>query len=367
MGAYWILLMAVVIVQLQAILFRRFALKRLHYSRTFDVSACYEGDRFELVETIENRKPLPVPWLRVESQFRSGIQFKGQLNLDISEGQFNQNHKSFFSLMPWTKIVRKHHVTAARRGIYRLGTVSVTSGDLVGISTVVESLPLEGHLTIYPDPVDVTDMELPVQTWMGDMIVQRWIVPDPFHLSGVREYREGDSLKDIHWKASARSGEIQVHRKEATADSRLMIYLNVEDHEHMWNRATKPETIEYGIRLAAGISIHLLSQGQVVGFGSNATMDEHISLSPFVPPAAGMSQQTAIMEVLAALELSRSVSFHDYMESELRNLEVDYDMLVVTSYMNDKLERVIDRFRQDGHRVQIHLLDESGVRKEASA
>ncbi|MGM1045124.1 MAG: DUF58 domain-containing protein [Bacillota bacterium] len=365
MGAYWVLLVAAVVISMQAGLFRRLALRKITYNRSFKVSTCFEGEALELIETIENRKVLPVPWLRVESQFRMGLVFRGQQNLDISEGQFNQNHKSFFSLMPWTKIVRRHYVTAAHRGIYRLGTVSMTSGDLLGSNFVVRSVPLQGKVVVYPEPLDVSEMSLPVQTWMGDMIVRRWIVEDPFLISGIREYRDGDPLKNIHWKASARSGSLQVHRRDATADCRIKLYLNIEDHELMWSKATRPEPVEHGIRLAAGVASHLLSQGMELGLGSNGSLEEEPNELIDIPISGGREQLSLIYESLARLELNRAISFHDYMEQELYRLEGSHDILVLSTYVNDRLQSMLNRFKEEGHRVQITLLEEPGLsRKE---
>ncbi|WP_422657145.1 DUF58 domain-containing protein [Paenibacillus sp. EC2-1] len=360
MGAYWILLIAAVVIVLQAGLFRRLALKRITYSRSFKVTTCFEGEALELVEIIENRKVLPVPWLRVESQFRTGIAFRGQNNLDISEGQYNQNHKSFFSLMPWTKMVRRHHVTATHRGVYKLGTVSMTSGDLLGSSSDVRSFPIDGGLTVYPEPLDPKEMTLPVQTWLGDLIVRRWIVEDPFLVSGIRDYRDGDPLKDVHWKASARRGSLQVRRRDATADCRIKLYLNIEDHEQMWSHATRPEAVEYGIRLAAGVAAHLLTQGMEVGLGANGRLDDGGSELINIPVSGGREQLNFIYEALARLELTRVLSFHDYLEQELQHLEGSYDILILSTYMSDRLQKVLDQFHEHGHRVQVTMLEERG-------
>lgn len=368
MGAYWILLIAAVVIVVQGKIFKRTALKKLNYSRSFKVSTCYEGDSVELIEIIENRKALPVPWLRVESQFRSGLAFDNQLNLDISEGQFNQNHKSFFSLLPWTKILRRHRITAKRRGLYKLGTVSMTTGDLVGMESIVQSKTLSGGIIVYPMPMDVSDMALPVQTWMGEMLVRRWILEDPFLISGVREYRDGDPLKDIQWKATARTGILQVHRRDTTADSRLLIYLNIEDHEQMWSKATRPEPIEYGIRLAAGITAHLLSQGMEIGMGTNGTLGEDSTDEAFVPVAGGMTQQHLIFEMLARLELTRKASFHDYLASELSRHEEARDILILSTYVSPRLEEMFQRFRDHGHTIQVFPLGEApSPAKEVSA
>lgn len=358
MDAYWMLLLAALVIGFQSFIFRKTAFRKLSYSRSFQVSSCYEGDKIELMETIGNRKALPVPWLRVESRFRTGLLFGSQLNLDISEGQHSQNHKSFFSLMPWTKIVRRHQITAVRRGVYKLGTVTMTSGDLLGLSSMVRSQALEGELTVYPNPIDMHNMELPVRSWIGDLVVRRWIMEDPFLQSGVRAYRSGDPLKDIHWKASAKAGSLQVHQRDTTADGRVLIYLNVEDHEQMWTHATKPEPIEYGIRLTAGIVVHLLSQGMEAGFGTNGTLEEEPETHVSIPVTGGKNHQEQILSTLARLELTRRMSFHDYLAAELERLEEARDILILSTYISPRLEEMLSRFVSRGHTVTIHILDQ---------
>ena len=61
----------------QGSLFRRCALKRLTYQRDFSARAVFAGDTVELVEVIRNRKPLPLPWLRVESWMSNALVFGG--------------------------------------------------------------------------------------------------------------------------------------------------------------------------------------------------------------------------------------------------------------------------------------------------
>ena len=95
----------------------------------------------------------------------------------------------------------------------------MTTGDLVGMESIVEGKTLSGGIIVYPMPMDVSDMALPVQTWMGEMLVRRWILEDPFPDIGRAEYRDGDPLKDIQWKATARTDTLQVHRRDTTVST----------------------------------------------------------------------------------------------------------------------------------------------------
>ena len=96
-----------------------------------------------------------------------------------------------------------------------------------------------GELLVYPKPALVPIHELPYHSWQGDQSVRRWIISDPFIIAGVRGYQAGDTYKQINWKATAKTGTLQVHQYDFTADRRLMIYLNVDDAEGMWRSVTE--------------------------------------------------------------------------------------------------------------------------------
>jgi Uncharacterized conserved protein (some members contain a von Willebrand factor type A (vWA) domain) len=192
MAFHFILLTFVLLMLLQAIFFRRIGLVRIRYDRRLSARSCFQDDEIEMVETIENRKWLPVPWLRVESQIPAGLRFGSQANLDISSGSIYQNHKSLFSLMPYTRITRRHTVKCAKRGYYRAESVTMTAGDLFGFASTARRIELGFELIVYPKPLLPEEWDLPTHSWMGEAVVRRWIVDDPFLIAGTREYRYGD-------------------------------------------------------------------------------------------------------------------------------------------------------------------------------
>ena len=133
MSVHWLLIVTALVLYLQGKLYQWLGLRGVGYRRYFDVPACFQGDEVQLVEVISNRKLLPLPWLRLESLMQSGLRFHSQANLDISSGELFQNHRSLFSLMPYTQITRRHRIRCLKRGCYDLHTATMTSGDLLGL------------------------------------------------------------------------------------------------------------------------------------------------------------------------------------------------------------------------------------------
>jgi uncharacterized protein (DUF58 family) len=86
----------------------------------------------------------------------------------------------------------------------------------------------------------------------------------------TREYRYGDDLRLVHWRATARTGELMVRLEErpwrAAAslfiDSRLSAHLlGGEAHGLAGDPAPPPDTLEWVVEAAASIGVHLLRRG----------------------------------------------------------------------------------------------------------
>lgn len=355
MSVYWLLIVTALVLLLQGKVYQWWGLRRVSYKRMFDVPACFQGDEVQLIEVIANRKLLPLPWLRLESLMQSGLRFRSQSNLDISSGELFQNHRSLFSLMPYTQVTRRHRVRCLKRGCYDLQTATMTCGDPLGMYVSFRTLQFDRQirLLVYPERIPIGDVPLPFHSWQGDVSVRRWIIDDPFRIAGVRGYRYGDTLNMINWSATARTGSLQVHQRDFTADHRIMIWLNFEITETMWSAVTNPERIEKGIAYAAALAESCISLGIDTGFGCNGVTVDQPKQSVRVAPSGGPAHLTDLYETMAMLLIESRERFFDFMEYDLLQSTSNTDFIVITSYVSDKMERQFERLRQNGNAVKV--------------
>src|SRR5690606_26102701 len=110
----WLIIIVVVMIAVQGQIFFRIGPRKLTYQRFFNVSRCYAGEEIEMVERIANHKLLPIPWVRLESTLSADLKFARQKGQTIREGELFQNHRSLFSLMPYTQVVRRHKLVCAK-------------------------------------------------------------------------------------------------------------------------------------------------------------------------------------------------------------------------------------------------------------
>jgi hypothetical protein len=353
----WIVLVAAVIIGAQGYVYRRLALRRLTYTRYFGRAKARFGETIDLVETIENRKWLPLPWVRIESLLPAGLDFHRQENLRIVSGAIYQNHRSLFHLGWYTKIVRRHRLTCSRRGFYRLETATLTSGDMFGITQVSRSIPLESTLVVLPRLLPLRELSLPSHSWMGDFVVRRWIVRDPFMIAGVREYQPGDPLKTIAWKATARTGRLQGHQQDFTADRRLFIVLNIEESENMWKAVTDPERIEHGISVAATLAKYALDYGMETGFVCNGSTADAKGEPVWIPPAAGSAHFEFLLEQMGKLVIERACDTYTMLERLVAQRITGQDMVWITAFVSERMLGYRQQLMRMGNAVEIYRLE----------
>jgi uncharacterized protein (DUF58 family) len=367
MTAGWIIFVTFVVVVLQGWIYQRRGLKGIRYDRFFNVKGVFEGDEVEMVERIANRKLLPVPWLRVESKINENLEFEKQKNLSIKHQQF---HKSIFSLMPYMQITRRHRVHCKKRGCYELKSVALTCGDSFGFNNESKVYEVSAQLLVYPTLIEPDSIPMSSHSWQGDVTVRRWIVEDPFMVSGVREYVYGDPLNHINWKATARVGKLQVHNRDHTADPRLMIYLNIDLSEGMWEAVTEPEVIELGISYAASITRHAISQGIQTGFGCNGHLIDEPGQPVRIPARCSNEHLMGLYEILAKLMIERSVTFFTFLEDDVKQGVTGTDYLLITSYVSERMANQIQKLKSYGNSVDLLWLyprskDDEGAVKYA--
>lgn len=353
MNIHWFIISAVLVIMIQFFIFRIFNLKGFTYERSFNKTHCFEGDRVEMVERLVNRKGLPIPWLRVESQLDTGLKFDSDANFDVSDGTLYQNHKSLFSLMGYKQLTRRHNVLCSKRGCYRLTSAALTFGDLFGFHKKWMRVPLSEELIVYPTPADMSELNLPSRSWQGNVSVRRWIVEDPFYVTGVRDYMPGDSLKSINWSATARVGELQVHRRDYTADYKLMVVLNVDDHDFVRTTVRNPAVIERGIRYAASLVQYATEQGMATGFVTNGYNRDKPDQMIDVQMETGSDHMFHIYEQLAKLVIAPVMKFEALLQGIAEQYADRYDIVVLTSYTSERIEAALDKLRSEGHGVDV--------------
>ena len=288
-----------------------------------------EGDEIALIEEVENRGFLPLPWLKAELTSSKWLEFADSQSLVTEETRFVP---SFFMMKPHHKVTRRWKVRCVKRGIYDLKKVVLVTTDLLGGSSPSQMVDVNARLTVLPAPADLTlDFRTP-KHMIGDVIVRRHLLFDPFLIAGVRAYTPGDTMNRIHWLATARQGELMVHNNEYSAGQSLSVILNMQSRPYEKDGVIDKDKMEDAIRLAAGYFDSTLRTGIPVRFLSNAGPLH--SREPVVTEEYhGREHVKELMLRLAALPLCSTEAFPTFLGTTCRTISSS-DIVILTCYAN---------------------------------
>ncbi|MDO4740302.1 MAG: DUF58 domain-containing protein [Eubacteriales bacterium] len=357
MSAVWALLAAFFLAALQAALFAIFNLHALSYRRYLNKKTVYEGEKVELVEVIRNMKILPVPWLRAESRISPFLRFGRQHSAE-REISAEQYHKSVFFLAPFRQVTRRHTISCLHRGCYDIGSVALTTGDIFGMSNRTTQTKHDCTLEVWPRLLSENELTTPCTRWQGEMAVRRYILPDPFLVANIRGYMQGDPLRDIHWRATARTGSLQVKVRDYTADPKVLVLLNVQTKENQWGELMdyEQETIEQGIRIAATLCERALRYGSEAGFASNACYqgEKGTGQTIFVPARRSADQLEQLFSAMSRMIIHYEATFQTFLD----NFEVSgADILILSAYESEGIRRRMREMELLGNSVAFMPLE----------
>lgn len=150
-------------------------------------------------------------------------------------------------------------VRADVRGKYEVGPLVVRLTDPFGLCELTRSFPSVDRLTVIPEIVSLPSIRLAGEyTGTGDSRARSVAVHGEDD-AATREYRHGDDLRRVHWRSTARVGDLMVRREEQPWESRATVVLDARAFAH---RGEGPgASFEWSVSAAASIALHLRRNG----------------------------------------------------------------------------------------------------------
>ncbi len=331
---------------LDGVVYRRFP----YYRRAFP------GESVPLKVTIENNKPLPLSWLRVEDPWPLAIGPEDERLLGPSHIPEHGNLTNVFSLRWFEKTSREYTLRFRKRGHYKVGPVNLQSGDAFGIYERSRRAGPAQYLTVFPEVIPFESLNLPAEDPFGTTKSRRRIFEDPNQPMGVREYRTEDEFRRVHWPATAKTGQLQVRVFQPTSAQVAQICLNtstMEDHYGVY-----PELFEYLVSVAATLTDHYFNRGYQVGFMSNGSfIHSHRPIN--IPPGRSMKQLSVLLEVLAGITPLFSIPFEKYLIREMPQVPYGASLLVITAVTPPVLLETLARLKRHNRQVTLLSLAQS--------
>jgi uncharacterized protein (DUF58 family) len=334
-------------------LWGRFCLSNVTYARRFSAQRLFCGEEADLWIEVVNAKPLPLPWLKAEDEFPKDLPVQ-QARLDYSAKDQRVVLANIFSLRWYERVRRHYRLHAERRGVFDFGPALISSGDLFGFRERRGVNDQVDPVLVYPKIVSLEKLGLQAARPSGEQSTSRRVIEDPLRLATVRDYRAGDSVRHIHWKATARRGALQTKVFDPGATQTLIVALNTQTLDSQY-AGILSDVFETAAVVAASIAHAGSDAHRAVGLYTNGSVrDSHRWVS--VPASRRSDQQARILESLAQLTYMTLIPFERLLREEAPHFPYGATIVVVSAIMNEPIATTLLDLQTAGHPIALVIV-----------
>ena len=338
-------------------------LSRIYYDVSVSQALLEPEEEFIIRSTIENHKPLFLPYLSMEESLPYEIQISETEQVDrdstglqvftnTTSAQYEQIRnaylKSSFYLMPNQKFTREVRASLPCRGRFLFRGCNLHGGDFLGLSDSDRSFPTTREVVVMPKRAPIPDIGRLVGDFLGDLSVNRFIFEDPMLTIGFSEYTGREPLRDISWSQTARMGRTMVKNYDHTVDLSLTILLNVQSANP---NSDDDQAVETCISMVRSLCETLEEQHIKYSFLTNAIPVGMIGGADEIEQGNGNRHFFAMMEMLGRLTSIGAKPFSNTILRACRTSEQGRHHILVTPDWNPEWAepmRLLEKL-SDGH------------------
>ena len=248
-------------------------------------------------------------------------------------------------LLPGGVIRAAYRLPTDRRGVLEIGPLRASMEDPFGMARVWMQASGVSELTVYPQVDEIP----PVPQTTGNDPMAGAEHPNALGRSGddfyaLRPYVLGDDLRRVHWPSTARHDDLMVRQDELPWQGRATVFLDLR------SATTAPEALELAVSATASIVNASTRRQDLVRLVTSDGTDSGF--------AAGHAHVEAIMEHLAAVQLSHDTAFRRVVDQMARSATGGALIVVCAEPAREEVDRFL-RLRNRFGSVSVVRFDRS--------
>jgi uncharacterized protein (DUF58 family) len=342
--------------------------------RRTTVDRVYEiGDSISMTVELENRGRLSVPWILAEDSIPNPALDPGRRRLQVDGPRM-----ALTRMAPGeTQAVFEYHVKFLQRGYFQFGPTLVETGDVFGLHRRYRLVAEPQFVLVLPKVLPLEGYRLASRRPIGEIRVAHRLFEDPTRLAGVRLFQRGDPLNRVHWRATARTGQLhsRVYENSRVAGATLLL----DFHQDSYRGSFGSSSAELAIVTVAALANAVSVQGQQIGLVTNgrdaadrireegwqgeflnrtmarnnaAIAAENTRMRPVVVPTRKSSDNfLRILETLARLEQTDGLDFQGLIREASVQLPRDATIVAVLSRVTPEMAQALGELVSRGFLV----------------
>lgn len=231
--------------------------------RECDAEPIEVGESVEVKLRVRNRGTIPVAWVLIEDLLPESALKQRPARIKVKGRRLK-----LVMIRAGKSVTLKYRIEGLMRGYYQIGPLLLETGDLFGLHRRHRVVTKPVFLMVYPKVIPLPRYDFSSMRPIGEVKLAHLLFEDPTRSAGVRPYQVGDPLQRVHWRATARTGELHSRVYEPTSLAGATLLLDF--HQAHYHRRGEPYRSELAVTVTASLSYAVAMLGQQVGVACNA-------------------------------------------------------------------------------------------------
>jgi uncharacterized protein (DUF58 family) len=335
------------------------------------------GDTVAVQITVHNGGWTPVPWLLLEDVLPARALVESRQRLKVKKKRVK-----IAMLASRGQTTLSYQIEFKMRGYYQVGPLVLESGDLFGLDRRY-CVGTEPHFVlVYPRVLPLAGYDLAARRPIGEVRLTHRLFEDPTRIAGVRPYETGDPFARVHWRATARTGQLhsKIYEPSTIAGAALLL----DFHEAGYHSKGEPLRSELAVTAAASLAHAVYQLGQQIGLVTNGSdavdrirregwahdyrsrdaarksvsmLETSDRLAPLVVETRrGAEQLKRILETLARVELTGGLTLPQLIGETTSRLPRDATVIALLPQVSEATALALGNLRRRGHAVKAILI-----------
>lgn len=300
------------------------------------------GDSIEIGYKLNNIGFLPIAYVEVEC------------NISKRLGNMAFPTQTIF-FKPFEIVSVKEKFKCRHRGFYSLGELNIRIRDFLNIFEKHIVFNKDIDLIVYPRIYEINEINIPAAEFFGKLRTSYNTHEDYTSIRNIREYTEGDSVKKIHWKITAKLNDVYIKEFELSANSKINIIIDgyennfIEDHDG--------EIEERMIEVAASIINYCLKNNLETTLTTNITQRRYLE-------GRSLDKLDIFLKELIAFVPKSKIPLHEILVIESRKLFYGSTLVILTTKLDKDLFDIFISLRDKRFNLIVVLIKNDGFMED---
>jgi hypothetical protein len=288
------------------------------------------GEDTEIIIVVKNESLLPFPYVLVTNEALSQLKlgYKG----------------SAIFLAPDESKFIKTEVLFKNRGIYDLGKTNLIFRDFFNVFSICKFINEDITIKVYPKIYTINEELIRGGSVFQNIRNQKSSYEDIYTISDVRKYRNGDNIKHINWKVSAKHGELYVKNFDSISGEDYYVFLNLCKDDYKFDITGEVE--ESCVDFCISMINYLQMKDSASKLFINSLNEKRLLIK-------GKRDVEDLLEYLLIEKCEGIKDYNEFIWTEVNDIPKSSYLGIIVEKLDEKIIKTIMKLKNNNRRILI--------------